>query len=273
MKMIHAWLLIMTVCLSQTAWSDMLGNPGTQVGEKNLFVGVEYSSSMQVFDLDTTDLDTSSERVSLKVTTGLTDWFDIFLKAGGVNLTLDYTDNNYIYKTPSVTSIWGNASKNYESDFVAGFGAGTRIRLLNFMNSQTRVFFQGGGFFFQTEDDIQWSLPDGSDITKKREMKWADLYAGLGISKRMDYVDLTFGIGFSEIWWEISDENFEKVGTTTIKNVIPKRDSFEIKNPLFGFIGLDFVLPYEYRISAQAGIRSMDEAELSVAISQGLDRD
>ena len=89
----------------------------------------------------------------------------------------------------------------------------------------------------------------------------------------MDYVDITFGIGFSEIWWEISDENFEKVGTTTIKNVIPKRDSFEIKNRLFGFIGFDFVLPYEYRISAQAGIRSIDEAELSVAISQGLDRD
>ena len=93
------------------------------------------------------------------------------------------------------------------------------------------------------------------------------------MSKRMDYIDLNFGVGFSEIWWEISDENMKIFGTTTTRNQVPKRDSFEIKKPIFGFIGLDFVLPYEYRISMQAGVRSIDDYELSVALSQGLEKD
>lgn len=273
MKMKYIFLLTVALCIPHLVWCEMLGNPGAQVGEKNLFVGIEYSSSMQKYDLDTKDLETYSERISLKVTTGLTDWFDIYVRAGGANLKLDYKDNNYVYKTTGLTKVWGNAAKNYETDFVPGFGAGTRIRLLNFVNSRTRVFIHGGGFFYKTSDDILWNLPDGSVITKERELKWADLFAGLGIAKRMDYINLSFGLGFSEVWWEISDENLEKIGTTTTKSQIPKRDSFEIKNPLFGFIGLDFILPYEYRISAQASIRNIDEAEFSIAISQGLEKE
>ena len=53
----------------------------------------------------------------------------------------------------------------------------------------------------------------------------------------------------------------------------PWRDSFENQSPVFGFFGLDFVLPYEYKISAQAGIRNIDEAEFSIALSQGLLKD
>ena len=273
MKIINAFVLAIIIFIPHTASGEMLGNPGTQIGGKNLFVGIEYTSIMHMYDIDTEGLDTKSERISLKVTTGLTEWLDLFVRAGAANLNLDYKSNDYIYKTSTVSTTWGNASKNFNSDFTAGFGAGTRIRLLNFKNSQTRVFFQGGGFFFKTDNDIRWDLPDGSIITKNREMKWADLYAGLGVSKRMDYIDLTFGLGFSEIWWEISDENLQQVGTSITKNQMPKRDSFEIKSPLFGFIGLDFVLPYEYRISLQAGIRSVDEAEFSIAFSQGLEKD
>jgi len=256
-----------------SARGEMIGNPGTQVGEKNLFVGIEYTNSMRTFDIDTEDLDTTSEKVSLKVTTGLSDWFDLYVRLGAANLTLDYKANDYVYKTAAGSAKWGNASKNYESDFSVGFGAGTRMRLLNFENSRTRVFFDGGGFFFKTDDDIQWNLADGSFITKNRDMKWADIHAALGISKRMDYVDLTFGVGFSEIWWEISDENIEQVGTATTRTIIPDRDSFEINKPVFGFIGLDFVLPLEYRLSLQAGLSSLDDAEFSVALSQGLEKD
>ena len=273
MRIIYAFFLALVLCLPGTALSEMFGNPGTQIGEKNLFVGIEYSSVMHVYDLDTQDLDTRSERISLKVTTGIKSWLDIYFRAGGVNLTLDYKTNDYVYKTSNVSKAWGNASKNFESEFSPGFGAGTRIRLLNFENSRTRVFFDGGGLFFKTDDSIRWNLADGSIITKNRDMNWADIYAALGISKRMDYVDLTLGVGLTEIWWEITDENLEQVGTATTRSTVPKRDSFEMKNPVFGFIGLDFVLPLEYRLSVQAGLRSTDDAVFSVALSQGLERD
>lgn len=257
---------------AREASSEILGNPGTQVGEKNLFVGVEYSTAMQTLDIDTKDLDTTSEKINVKVTTGLSDWFDLYFRAGAANMTLDYKSNDYIHKSAGVSRKWGNSATNYDSDFGAGFGAGTRIRLLNFVNSRTRVFFDGGGYFYKTDGDIRWDLADGSVITKKRDMQFADIYAGVGIAKRMDYVDFTCGIGFSEAWWRLSDENFEQVGAATTRTDVPDRDSFEIKKPLFGFIGLDFVLPLEYRLSLQAGVRSADDAEFTVAISQGLEK-
>jgi len=273
MKLTYAVVFAVSIILPTAASGEMIGNPGTQIGEKNLFVGIEYASGMHIYDIDTQDLDTSSERVTFKVTTGLTDWFDLYIRAGGASLTLDYKDNNYMHKTPNLTQRWGNSSKNFESDFSAGFGTGARVRLFNFPNSRVRIFFQGGGFFFKSKDDIRWDLSDGSSVTKNRDIKWADFYGSLGIAKRTDYLDISIGVGFSEIWWEISDENLVNVGTTTTKNQIPNRDSFEVKNPVFGFIGFDFVLPYEYRISAQAAVRNINEAEFSVAISQGLEKD
>ena len=266
-------MLALILYLPRPAAGEIHGNPGTQVGEKNLFVGIEYTNSMHTYDLDTEELDAASEKILLKVTTGLSDWMDVYIRAGGANLTLDYKTNDYIFQTSSVTSYWGNSSTNYDSDFAAGVGAGTRIRLLNFLNSRVRVFFDGGGFLYKTDGDVRWDLPDGSIITKKRDMKWADLYAALGMSKRIDYVDFTFGVGFSEIWWEISDENYEQVGNATTRTSLPDRDSFEINNPVYGFIGIDFVLPLEYRISLQAGLRSVDDAEFTIALSQGLEKD
>jgi len=273
MKFIHLLIPVLLFGSPAAAVGEMLGNPGCQVGEKNLFVGIEYSSAMRVFDLDTKNLDTSSDRITLKVTTGLTDWLDIYVRAGAADMRLDYKGNDYVYKTSGVTQRWGNASKNFASDYGAGFGGGTRVKLLDFVNSRTRVFFQGGGFFYKTDGEIIWNLSDGSVITKNRELKWADIYAGIGVSRRFDYIDFTFGIGFSEVWWEINDENLLKVGNTTTRNRNPKRNSFEIRKPVFGFVGLDFVLPLEYRISLQAGIKNTDEAEFSVALSQGLERD
>ncbi|MCD6307716.1 MAG: hypothetical protein J7M24_01825 [Candidatus Latescibacteria bacterium] len=273
MKLTYAVVFAVSIILPKAASGEMIGNPGTQIGEKNLFVGIEYARGTHIYDLDTRGLDTISERVTFKVTTGLTDWLDLYIRAGGASLALGYKDNDYVYKTQNLTQKWGNSSKNFESDFSAGFGAGTRLRLLNFPDSRMRVFFQGGGFIFKTKDDIRWDLSDGSNVTKNREIKWADFYGALGIAKRTDYLDISIGVGFSEIWWEISDENLVNVGTTTTKNQIPNRDSFELRNPVFGFIGFDFVLPYEYRISVQAAVRSIDEAEFSVAISQGLEKD
>jgi len=260
MKKMIVFLLIPMVFVPSLTFADMLGNPEEQVGKKNLFVGVEYSSNMHIYDLDTTKgLETSSERISLKVTTGLNDWLDIFVKAGGAKLMLDYKKER-------------NAIKNFDSDMSAGFGAGTRIRLLNFVDSGTRVFVQGGGFFFKADGDFQWQN-QSTVTTVEREIKWADLYAGLGIVKRMDFIDLNFGVGFSQIKWWINDVETNNIGSIETSITRPERDSFEAKTPVFGFIGIDFILPYEYRISAQAGIRNMDEAEFSIALSQGLEKD
>ena len=189
------------------------------------------------------------------------------VKGGGAGLTMDYKGNNYKYNN------LGYAAKNFVSDFKPGFGAGSRIRLLNYVNSGTRVFIQGGGFFFKADDKIKWNKLDGGIFTKEREITWVDLYAGLGVSKRLDYIDLTFGLGFSEIKWEIKDIDVTESGTTISRTPLEPRDSFEVKYPVFGFFGLDFVLPYEYRISAQVGIWNTDEAKFSVAVSQGLEKD
>ena len=258
MKNILSALLILIVFNSNPLNADMLGNPGAQVGEKNLFVGLEYSSIMHEYELDTSGLDTSSERFSLKVTTGLTEWLDIYLKAGGAALKLDYTKES-------------NAMKNFDSDMSVGFGAGARLRLLNFVDSGTRVFIQGGGFFFKADDDIQWQVPKLK--TLEREIKWADLYTGIGIVKRMDFIDLTFGVGYSQVKWWINDVEKIKEGNSEVSFIIPERNSFESLNPVYGFIGLDFVLPHEYRISAQAGIRNMSEAEFSISLCQGIEKD
>lgn len=268
MKRLYAVLLIFTLLPPCILHADILGNPGFQVGSKNLFVGVEYTSIMQKFDLDTSDLETSSERISLKVTTGLSDNFDIFLKAGGAKLNLDYAGNNYVYQNVN----YGYADKNYDSDMNVGFGGGARLRLLNFVDSGIRVFVHGGGYYFQTDGEIHWQTGAGTFI-KEREVKWADIYGGLGLAKRFDYIDVNIGVGFSEIKWWINDVDVTKVGSSTTRTTVPERDSFEYKSPVFGFIGFDFVLPHEYRISAQAGIRNLDEAEFSIAVSQGLEKD
>ena len=255
MKNILTAIFILMVFPPNHICADMLGNPGVQVGGKNLFVGIEYSSIMHEYKLDTNGIETTSERVSLKVTAGLSDWFDIFVKAGAANLMLDYKKER-------------NAIKNFDSDFSAGFGLGGRLRLFNFVDSETRVFVQGGGYLFKSEDDFRYKEEDKT-INTDREIKWADMYFGFGIAKRMDFIDLNFGVGYSQIKWWINDVEYDGNRETTLD----QRDSFDSLNPIYGFIGLDFILPYEYRISAQVGIRNMDEAEFSVALSQGLEKD
>ena len=252
-------LVILMFFGSNTINADMLGNPGAMVGKKNLFVGAEYSSIMHEYKLDTRGLDTSSERINLKVTTGVTDWLDIYVKGGGSKLTLDYKKES-------------NAIKNFDSDFNFGFGGGVRLRLLNFVDSGTRMFFQGGGYFFKASDDIIWQSDVSTTLTRDRDIKWADMYAGLGIAKRYDFVDLNFGVGFSEIKWWVNDIERTRTGNAENSVTIPERSSYESRSPVFGFIGIDFILPYEYRLSAQAGIRNVDEAEFSIAISQGLEK-
>ncbi|MFC1541931.1 hypothetical protein ACFL50_05735 [Candidatus Latescibacterota bacterium] len=260
MRKIILLLAVILCFLPHMIFAEMIGNPSEQVGKKNLFVGLEYTSILHNFDLDTTGgVDTESERASLKVTTGLTDWFDIYLKAGGASLLIDYKKES-------------NAIKNFDSNMNIGFGGGGRLRLFNFIDSETRVFIQGGAFYFTSNDDIQWQENAITTRIRDRDIKWIDMYAAIGIVKRIDFIDLNCGLGFSQIKWWINDIETLKTGTATTSNTLDERDSFEAKSPLFGFVGIDFVLPYEYRISAQAGIRNIDEAEFSVAISQGLEQ-
>jgi hypothetical protein len=250
-------LFFMPVALEAQLFTD----PASNIGKKNLVVGAEYSSISSTYDLDTSDLPITSQRALLKVTAGLADWLDIYFKGGGVSLLLDYKE------------IDDTVVKNFNPNKMQpGFGAGTRIQIMNLVNSGTRVFFEGGGFFFKTNDNIEWSYP-GKAVENDREMRWLDLYAGVGVSRRIDFVDLNFGIGLSEIKWWMKDDVREKVGTVTSTVRSPWRDSFETRNPVLGFLGIDFVLPHEYRISAQAGIRNLDNAMVTVSVSQGLEKD
>jgi hypothetical protein len=240
--------------------AQLFTDPATNIGEKNLYVGAEYSSIMSEYDLDASNVPIISRRALIKVTAGLTDRIDVWVKGGGVGLRLDYKQND------------DNVTKNFDpSNMKPGFGAGTRIQLRNFEDSGTRVFFEGGGFYFTADDNIEWSYP-GKTKQDNRSMRWLDLFAGIGVAKRIDFVDVNCGIGLTEIRWWMQDDTSEKVGsvTSTVKN--PWRDSFEWKNPVLGFFGIDFVLPQEYRISVQAGIRSMNDAAITVSLSQGLDK-
>lgn len=255
MKNTIAAFFAFLLCLPGLSSGQWFGNPGTNIGKKNLVVGVEYSQIMHTYELDVNKLPTVNERFKLRVTAGLTDWFDIYVEGGGAGLMLDYKEND------------ANAVKNFDSDFKAGLGLGTRIQLLNFLNSQTRVFLQGGGFYFKTDDTINWG-----SIIKNRDMKWADLYIGLGVVKRIDFMDVSAGVGFSDIKWWMRDTIEEHVGNAIHWDKKPWRDSFEISNPVFGFLGFDFILPYEYRISLQAGITNIDDIGFSVALSQGLEK-
>ncbi len=250
-------LLVMPAAVDAQLFTD----PSTNIGRKNLFVGAEFTTMRSIYDLDTSELPINSERALLKVTAGLTDWLDIYVKGGGVKLYLDYKE------------IDDNVVKNFNPDKMKpGFGAGTRIRLLNFIDSGATVFFHGGGFYYTANDNIEWAYT-GKTVTKDRSMRWLDLYMGIGMTKRIDFVDLNCGIGFSEIKWWLKDDVGEKVGTVTSTVHNPWRDSFETRKPMLGFLGLDFVLPYEYRLSAQVGIRDMDNTAVTVSLSQGLEKD
>lgn len=266
MKRTYAVMLALAVTVSTTAGAEILGNPGTNVGEKNLFVGVEYSSITNTYDFDTTDLDTRHERAGVKITVGLSDRFDVFIRGGGASVTMDYSSNNYRYHG------LGYAVDDFDSDFKASFGAGARLRLFNFVDSGTRVYVEGGGYMVNANGEIRWNQSDGSTFIKKRDMRWVDMYAALGIARRLDYIDLTFGAGFSNIWWQFDDVDITRSGTTESRIPRATRDSFEFDNPVFGFIGLDFLLPLEYRISIQAAVRNLDTAEFGVALSQGLQK-
>jgi hypothetical protein len=265
----YLFFCAVVLIFSGNGWTDILGNPGIQVGKKNLNVGIEYTTITHTFDIDTNDIDTFSERIMLKATTGLTDWCDLYIKGGGANLRLNYKDNNYAYNN------LGTSVKDFNSDFSGGIGTGLRLRLLNFVNSGTRVFFQGDCFAFQTKDTIVWNRLDGSVFTKDRDMKWGDIYLALGISRQIDFVDLTLGVGYTTIWWEIEDVDVEEHfnPSSVSKTPLEKRDSWETKNPIFGFVGMDFVLPREYRISIQAGISDLNNAEFGIAVSQGLEKE
>ena len=248
------------LCMPGLSSGQWFSNPGANIGKKNLVVGAEYSQVMHSYELDVNELPTVNERFKLKVTAGLTNWLDLYVEGGGAGLMLDYKEND------------ANTVKNFDSDYKAGLGLGARVRLLNFPNSQTRVFLQGGCFYFKTDDTIEKEDNNNRTIMN-RDMKWADLYVGLGVVKRIDFMDVSFGVGFSEIKWWYRDaiEIHEGYGTY-FPDKKPWRDSFEISNPVFGFLGLDFILPYEYRVSLQAGITNIDDIGFSAALSQGLER-
>jgi hypothetical protein len=267
MKRVIAASALILIGLPGLLCADMLGNPGNQVGRKNLVVGAEFSAITQTYDIDTTDLDLASERANLKVTTGLTDWLDVFVKVGAGDLIMKYKENNYSY------NALGYAVSNYESDMNVGFGGGGRLRLINRVDSGFRIFVQGGAYYFKTNGEISWKTDAVTTFTKERDTKWLDLYAGIGAAKRIDYIDLHVGVGISQVHWWIQDTDVTKVGSSESRFIRPERDSWESMNPLFGFFGVDFVLPHEYRLSIQAGVRNMDNAEFSVAISQGLERE
>ncbi len=245
--------------LPAVAWSQMMGNPMEQVAKRNLFVGIEYSTLIHVYDLDTEGIDTTTDIAGLKVTTGITDWLDVFVRAGGARLTLDYEQLGW--------------TDNFESDYSAGFGGGGRLRLFNFVNAETQVFLQGDGFVFRASDTFERERPDGSTQVRDREVTWSNLSLGLGLTKRWDYVDITVGATLTEVWWELNDVEITRFGSATGRVPLDTRDSFETNSPLAGFIGLDCVLPYEYRLSLQGGITDMDNLRFGAAISQGLEKD
>lgn len=257
-----ALIAIVVLCMGTSeSRAELFTNPAANIGKKNLSVGVEFSSVASVYDLDASELPITSERALLKVTAGLTDWLDIYLKGGGANLVIDYKEDD------------DDVVQNFAPDKMsAGFGAGTRIQILNRVNSGTRVFFQGGGFFFNADGEIS-SVTTTKTVTTSREMRWLDVYAGLGVSKRLDFLDITGGVGFSEIKWWMKDDVSTITGTSTSTVHKDWRSSFETRSPIVGFIGLDFVLPHEYRLSLQTGIRGMDAAEVTFAVSQGLEKD
>ncbi len=260
MKSILIGAFMHYLCIPAVINAELFTDPSTNIGRKNLVVGVEYSGTMNEYNLDTRNLPVKSERALLKVTTGLTDWLDIYLKAGGTRLLLDYRE------------LDASVVKNFDPKMQVGFGGGVRMRLLNYVNSGTQVYWQGGGFFFKNSGTIEkWNDTAQTQTTTNRDIKWLDLYTGIGVAKRMDYVEVNFGVGFSEVKWWLDDSVYQNTGNITTSGRT-KRDSFEIRNPLIGFLGIDFVLPLEYRISAQAGIRSMNSAEFTIAISQGLEK-
>ena len=49
MRKVTAILFILVIFFPESLFADMLGNPGEQVGKKNLFVGVEFSSILHSF--------------------------------------------------------------------------------------------------------------------------------------------------------------------------------------------------------------------------------
>jgi hypothetical protein len=259
MKRTVALTLAVILVLPMAAWSQMAGNPMEQVGKRNLFVGLEYSTKVHEYKLDTSALETTRDIAAIKVTTGLSDWLDIYLKGGAAALTLDYVKES-------------SALSNYESNYGAGFGGGVRMQLWDFVNSETRVFLQGDGFVFNSSDSIEWNRLDGSTFTKDRDITWADLSIVLGVTKRWDYVDLTIGAGFSSVWWEFEDVEITQSGSAVSIIPLAARNSFESKDPMFGVIGVDFILPFEYRLSVQTGVTDSEQASFSVAISQGLEQ-
>jgi hypothetical protein len=258
MKRVILGLFMFLVLVPAGSRAELFTDPAVNVGKKNLVVGAEYSGIRNEYDLDTKDLPVQSQRALLKATTGLTDWFDIYIKGGGASLLLNYKE------------VDSSVTKNFDSKMEFGAGAGARLRLLNSVNSRTQLFIQGGGFFFKNSGTIEKSN-NIVQTTTNRTIQWLDLNAGIGISKRVDYAEFNIGLGFSDIKWWLDDTVMQKTGSATSTGQ-SKRDSFEIKNPLFGFFGIDFILPLEYRISIQAGIRNSNSGEFTVAVSQGLEK-
>lgn len=258
-------MLQLAVCLlvlQGTAGAEMFNNPSQNIGKKNLFVGLEYATTDHEYELDTkTTVPVSSERISLKVTAGLTDWLDLYIKGGGADMTQDYKETS-----TSVVS-------NYESDKSAGIGLGARMRLLNFEDSRTRVFLSAATYYFKSDSQYEIANSTVDREIVYRDMKWLDMSFGAGIAKRIDFVDLNAGVGFHEVKWWMKDRIERVQGTASSFIQKDWRDSFEMEAPVFGFIGIDFILPSAYVISAQAGITDLDQTQFNISISQGLRRE
>lgn len=262
MKIKMLQLAVCLLCLQGTAGAEMFNNPSQNVGKKNLFVGLEYATTDHEYELDTnTAVPISSERISLKVTAGLADWLDLYVKGGGADMTQDYKDTN------------ANVVSNYESDKSAGIGLGGRMRLLNFEDSRTRLFLTAAAYYFKTDSQYETYNSSVDREIVYRDMRWLDLSFGAGIAKRIDFVDLNAGVGFHEVKWWMKDRIERVQGNASSFIRKDWRDSFEMQDPVFGFIGIDFILPNAYVFSAQAGITDIDQTQFNVSISQGLRRD
>ncbi len=251
-------LIITVLLLTGSASGNLIGNPGVNVGKKNLVVGFEYSYMSR--ELETM---TYSNRYLLKATTGLSDWFDIYLTGGAADLKMNYYQN----------SSMGSTLYDYSSNASVGAGFGVRIQLMNFENRNTRVFIMGDVFGFRTNGEFIEDMGGGQQNVLQRETLWIDGRFALGITFGFEILELSFGAGAAGVQRRIDDVKITRTTLTSSEVLLARTEPFDYPKAAFGFIGLDFVLPLEYRLSFQIEGHNLEEGRISFAISQGLEKD
>ena len=252
-------VLIITALFSGSASGNLIGNPGMNVGKKNLVVGLEYSYMSRKLETMT-----YSNRYLLKATTGLSEWLDIYLTGGGADLSMDY----YESKSKVNSTIY-----DYSSNASGGVGFGVRMRIMNFENRNTRVFIMGDIFGFRTNGEFIEDLGGGQQNVLQRDTIWIDGRCALGITFGFELVELSFGVGAAGVQRRMDDVKITRSALTSTKVPQARTEPLDYPKPAFGFIGFDFILPLEYRLSFQISGHNIDEGRFSFAISQGLEKD